>query len=225
MGLCHLCCYISLNICKNTDILSHLLCEREKGGGIDGAHFLSLEPELKSEISKINDTHSVHTSKLNEFEKKLSGRRGASGTSNKAPSKENLRGASGRTRSVVSSAYMDLKAKKPTSDIATKDLSGGKRINEEEDLVDTKVEGDRGNGQRLHAVTYASHGGRDDRFCRAVESAIRNDFDLVILGWGVKWRVFHRNLRLLRAMQLTSIRLMYSCLRMHLTYYLQKNLR
>jgi hypothetical protein len=37
---------------------------------------------------------------------------------------------------------------------------------------------------RLHAVTYATHGGRDDRFCRAVESAIRNDYDLVILGWG-----------------------------------------
>ena len=40
---------------------------------------------------------------------------------------------------------------------------------------------------RIHAVTYASHGGRDDRFCRAVESAIRHDIDLVILGWGVKW--------------------------------------
>lgn len=40
---------------------------------------------------------------------------------------------------------------------------------------------------RLHAVTYASHGGRDDRFCRAVESAIRHDVQLIILGWGVKW--------------------------------------
>jgi hypothetical protein len=40
----------------------------------------------------------------------------------------------------------------------------------------------------LHAVTYASHGGRDDRFCRAVESAVRNKFDLIILGWGVPWR-------------------------------------
>ena len=27
---------------------------------------------------------------------------------------------------------------------------------------------------RLHAVTYASHAGRDDRFCRAVESALRH---------------------------------------------------
>jgi hypothetical protein len=36
-------------------------------------------------------------------------------------------------------------------------------------------------------VTYASHRGQDDRFCRAVESAIRNDVKLVILGWNVKW--------------------------------------
>ena len=40
----------------------------------------------------------------------------------------------------------------------------------------------------LHAVTYASHSGRDDRFCRAIESAIRHDFDIVILGWGIKWK-------------------------------------
>lgn len=40
----------------------------------------------------------------------------------------------------------------------------------------------------LHAVTYASHGGRDDRFCRAVESALHHKFDLIILGWGVKWQ-------------------------------------
>jgi len=41
---------------------------------------------------------------------------------------------------------------------------------------------------KLHAVTYASHGGRDDRFCRAVESAIRHGVELIILGWGIKWR-------------------------------------
>ena len=40
---------------------------------------------------------------------------------------------------------------------------------------------------RLHTVTYASHGGRDDRFCRAIESAIRHDYRLVILGWRVPW--------------------------------------
>jgi len=40
----------------------------------------------------------------------------------------------------------------------------------------------------LHTVTYASHGGRDDRFCRAVESAIREGHDLVILGWGEAWK-------------------------------------
>jgi len=43
------------------------------------------------------------------------------------------------------------------------------------------------NTGKLHSVTYATHGGRDDRFCRAVESAIRNKYDLVILGWGDKW--------------------------------------
>jgi hypothetical protein len=38
----------------------------------------------------------------------------------------------------------------------------------------------------LHAVTYASHGGKDDRFCRAIESAVRHEVDLIILGWGKK---------------------------------------
>eukprot|EP01036_Dinobryon_divergens_P031197 gene31196-40558_t len=40
----------------------------------------------------------------------------------------------------------------------------------------------------LHTVTYASHGGRDDRFCRAVESAIQADHSLVLLGWGDPWK-------------------------------------
>jgi hypothetical protein len=48
-----------------------------------------------------------------------------------------------------------------------------------------KVESE--NVGKLHAVTYATHGGRDDRFCRAVESSIRNGVDLTILGWGLKW--------------------------------------
>jgi len=39
----------------------------------------------------------------------------------------------------------------------------------------------------LHAVTYASHGGSDDRFCRALESSIRLGYDLIILGWGIPW--------------------------------------
>ena len=43
-------------------------------------------------------------------------------------------------------------------------------------------------GVRLHTVTYASHGGKDDRFCRGVESSIRNGHALVVLGWGSKWR-------------------------------------
>jgi hypothetical protein len=36
-------------------------------------------------------------------------------------------------------------------------------------------------------MTYATHGGSDDRFCRAVESAIQHDVPLRILGWGEKW--------------------------------------
>jgi hypothetical protein len=40
---------------------------------------------------------------------------------------------------------------------------------------------------KIYAVTYASHRGRDDRFCRAVESAVRHQVPLVILGWGTKW--------------------------------------
>lgn len=50
------------------------------------------------------------------------------------------------------------------------------------------IPGQTGRTMKLHTVTYASHGGRDDRFCRAVESSIRHKFDLVILGWGVKWQ-------------------------------------
>ena len=49
--------------------------------------------------------------------------------------------------------------------------------------------------ETLHAVTYASHGGRDDRFCRALESSIWNGYDLVILGWGSKWRGLSQKLQ------------------------------
>ena len=60
-----------------------LLREGERDGGIDGAHFLSLEPELMSEVSKIHDSHSAHMSKLEEIEEKLGGKglRGASSSS------------------------------------------------------------------------------------------------------------------------------------------------
>jgi hypothetical protein len=37
-------------------------------------------------------------------------------------------------------------------------------------------------------MTYATHGGKDDRFCRAVESAVQHKVPLRILGWGEKWR-------------------------------------
>lgn len=38
-----------------------------------------------------------------------------------------------------------------------------------------------------HHANIASHGGRDDRFCRAVESAYHHSIKLTILGWGEKW--------------------------------------
>jgi hypothetical protein len=47
----------------------------------------------------------------------------------------------------------------------------------------------------LHIVTYATHGGRDDRFCRAVESSIVNKVNLKILGWGKKWMGLSQKLR------------------------------
>ncbi len=40
----------------------------------------------------------------------------------------------------------------------------------------------------IHIITYASHAGKDDRFCRTIESAIRNEIDLVVLGWGQRWK-------------------------------------
>ena len=35
---------------------------------------------------------------------------------------------------------------------------------------------------KLHMVTFATHGGKDDRFCRAVESSIMNNVNITILG-------------------------------------------
>ena len=158
-----------------------LMREGERDGGIDGAHFLSLEPELESEISKIHDSHSVHISKLEEIERKMSGVLRADGSG-----KENLRGASGKAHPESSNVYKQLKERKTSPDRFAK--VSNERKDGEEEAVEIKVDSHRGTSPRLHAVTYASHGGRDDRFCRAVESAIRNEFDLVILGWGVKWR-------------------------------------
>ena len=40
----------------------------------------------------------------------------------------------------------------------------------------------------LLAVTYASHGGSDDRFCRSLISAARHSVDLRVLGWQQPWR-------------------------------------
>ena len=41
---------------------------------------------------------------------------------------------------------------------------------------------------KLHVVTYASHGGIDDRFCRSLESIYQNNINLKLLGWGQKWK-------------------------------------
>jgi procollagen-lysine,2-oxoglutarate 5-dioxygenase, invertebrate len=38
------------------------------------------------------------------------------------------------------------------------------------------------------SMTYATHGGRDDRFCRMLESAVRSDVPIQVLGWGLKWK-------------------------------------
>jgi len=38
------------------------------------------------------------------------------------------------------------------------------------------------------ALTYATHPGKDDKFCKAVESAIQHEVPLRILGWGKKWK-------------------------------------
>ena len=41
---------------------------------------------------------------------------------------------------------------------------------------------------KLHTITYASHSGSDEMFCRSVESAILNQVNLTILGWGERWQ-------------------------------------
>ena len=45
------------------------------------------------------------------------------------------------------------------------------------------------------ALTYASHPGRDDRFCRALESAVRTGVPLRVLGWGVPWEGLSQKLQ------------------------------
>ena len=37
------------------------------------------------------------------------------------------------------------------------------------------------------ALTYATHRGRDDRFCRMIESAVRFKVPVQVLGWGQEW--------------------------------------
>ncbi len=46
----------------------------------------------------------------------------------------------------------------------------------------------RSSSSSLRTVTYASHHGNDDRFCRAIESAIRYHHSVVVLGWGQPWK-------------------------------------
>ena len=40
----------------------------------------------------------------------------------------------------------------------------------------------------IRFFTYASHAGRDDKFCESLKSAVRMEIDLEVLGWGLKWR-------------------------------------
>lgn len=45
------------------------------------------------------------------------------------------------------------------------------------------------------ALTYATHSGKDDKFCRAVESAIQHGVPLRILGWGEEWKGLTQKVR------------------------------
>lgn len=74
-----------------------------------------------------------------------------------------------------------------SSSLQVKDSINNKTINliKDDSGLITKFQSSQ---SEFHVVTYASHGGRDDRFCRAIESALRHDIDLIILGWGVPWK-------------------------------------
>lgn len=41
---------------------------------------------------------------------------------------------------------------------------------------------------RFVVAMYASHAGRDDRFCRSLESAIAHGINVSLLGWNVPWK-------------------------------------
>jgi hypothetical protein len=47
--------------------------------------------------------------------------------------------------------------------------------------IDTQCDGG------IIAMTYATFGGKDDRFCRSIESAAQHDVPWRILGWGKDW--------------------------------------
>jgi len=44
-------------------------------------------------------------------------------------------------------------------------------------------------------MMYATHHGRDDRFCRTLESVVRHRIPMNILGWGLKWEGLSQKLR------------------------------
>ena len=161
--------------------------ENERDGGIDGAHFLALDSmgsEMMSEVSRIHNSHSAHVGKLEELEEKLVNLFKVKTLEDGEPLHDGLRGAL-KNVDPEPSTYSKLKKNKKVTPITSVTSVTSKAAA----TAETPKAGEiQQSGPKLHAVTYASHGGRDDRFCRAVESAIRNDFDLVILGWGVKWR-------------------------------------
>jgi len=45
----------------------------------------------------------------------------------------------------------------------------------------------RDTGRCFRVFTYASHAGRDDKFCRSTRSAILSGVNVHVLGWGLPW--------------------------------------
>lgn len=55
-----------------------------------------------------------------------------------------------------------------------------------------KQEGKSSLEEEIVFLSYASHGGSDDRFCRCVESVLQMGFRYHLLGWGTAFKRFCR---------------------------------
>lgn len=112
-----------------------------------------------------------------------------------------LRGASRATKKLLNSAIfknhreMTYWIQETSSDLR-KNLKKYKSL-QTENIVNENSSESMSNkaSPKLHIVTYASHMGSDDRFCRAIESAFRHDINILILGWNVKWEGLSQKLR------------------------------